>query len=38
MFGSVKHVYRKESMNVLRGWFGREVAERLPGARLLYWT
>ena len=37
-FGSVKHVYRKETMTELRGWFEREVAERLPQARLLYWT
>ncbi|WP_245794885.1 SPL family radical SAM protein [Geodermatophilus nigrescens] len=37
-FGSVKHVYPRETMAELRGWFEREVAERLPGARLLYWT
>ena len=37
-FGSVKHVYPRETMAELRGWFEREVAERLPQARLLYWT
>jgi spore photoproduct lyase len=37
-FGSVKHVYPKETMAELRGWFQHAVAERLPGARLLYWT
>ncbi|MFD2093209.1 SPL family radical SAM protein [Blastococcus deserti] len=37
-FGSVKHVYPKETMAELRSWFERAVADRLPGARLLYWT
>jgi spore photoproduct lyase len=37
-FGSVKHVYPKETMGELRGWFTDAVAERLPQARLLYWT
>jgi spore photoproduct lyase len=37
-FGSVKHVYPKETMAELRGWFERELPARLPGARLLYWT
>jgi spore photoproduct lyase len=37
-FGSVKHVYPKETMGELRGWFTGAVAERLPQARLLYWT
>ncbi|PRY40236.1 spore photoproduct lyase [Geodermatophilus tzadiensis] len=37
-FGSIKHVYPKDTMAELRGWFEREVAERLPQARLLYWT
>ncbi|MBM7806489.1 spore photoproduct lyase [Geodermatophilus bullaregiensis] len=37
-FGSVKHVYPKDTMAELRGWFERELPERLPGARLLYWT
>ncbi|MGY1707767.1 SPL family radical SAM protein [Geodermatophilus sp. SYSU D00697] len=37
-FGSVKHVYPRETMAELRGWFEAEVADRLPGARLLYWT
>ncbi len=37
-FGSVKHVYRKETMAELRTWFERALADRLPGARLLYWT
>ncbi len=37
-FGAVKHVYPKETMGELRGWFSDAVADRLPGARLLYWT
>jgi spore photoproduct lyase len=37
-FGSVKHVYPKETMAELRGWFTAAIAERLPEARLLYWT
>ena len=37
-FGSVKYVYPKETMRELRGWFERAVAERLPAARVLYWT
>jgi spore photoproduct lyase len=37
-FGSVKHVYPAETMRELRGWFEREIAARLPAARLLYWT
>jgi spore photoproduct lyase len=37
-FGSVKHVYPKETMAELRGWFTPAIAERLPEARLLYWT
>jgi spore photoproduct lyase len=37
-FGSVKHVYPKDTMAELRTWFESEVAGRLPDARLLYWT
>jgi len=37
-FGAVKHVYPKDTMGLLRGWFQDAVAARLPGARLLYWT
>jgi spore photoproduct lyase len=37
-FGAVKHVYPKDTMSELRGWFHQELAVRLPGARLLYWT
>ncbi len=37
-FGSVKHVYPKETMAELRGWFDTAVADRLPQARFLYWT
>ncbi|SDF72268.1 spore photoproduct lyase [Blastococcus aurantiacus] len=37
-FGAVKHVYPKETMAELRGWFQDAVAARLPGAHLLYWT
>ncbi len=37
-FGAVKHVYPKDTMADLRGWFQDAVAARLPDARLLYWT
>jgi spore photoproduct lyase len=37
-FGAVKHVYPRATMTELRGWFEAAVAERLPQARLLYWT
>ncbi|MGY1736883.1 spore photoproduct lyase family protein [Geodermatophilus sp. SYSU D00684] len=37
-FGSVKHVYPKETMAQLRPWFEAAVADRLPRARFLYWT
>jgi spore photoproduct lyase len=37
-FGAVKHVYPKDTMGELRGWFETAVAERLPHGRLLYWT
>jgi len=37
-FGAVKHVYPKDVMAELRGWFTHAIADRLPEARLLYWT
>jgi len=37
-FGSRKHVYPAPVMRDLRQFFEREIAERLPGARLLYFT
>jgi len=37
-FGGVKHVYPKDVMRELRGWFERELADRLPACRVLYWT
>ncbi len=37
-FGAVKHVYDKETMVELRGWFAAEIATRLPRARVLYFT
>ncbi|MGQ7296912.1 SPL family radical SAM protein [Quadrisphaera sp. KR29] len=37
-YGSVKHVYVKETMADVRGWFDRELAARVPAARLLYFT
>ena len=37
-FGSVKHVYPPETMAALRRFFEREIAARLPAARILYWT
>lgn len=37
-FGGVKHVYPRELMAEMRTWFSDALAERLPGAPLLYWT
>jgi spore photoproduct lyase len=37
-FGSVKHVYPGPVMAELRTWFEGALAERLPRARVLYWT
>jgi spore photoproduct lyase len=37
-YGSVKHVYPRETMTELRGWFETALAARLPQAQLLYWT
>jgi spore photoproduct lyase len=37
-FGAVKHVYPKDVMGELRGWFEREIDARLPSCRVLYWT
>ncbi|RZS87332.1 spore photoproduct lyase [Motilibacter rhizosphaerae] len=37
-FGSVKHVYPKETMRELRESLEGMLAEHLPQARLLYWT
>jgi spore photoproduct lyase len=37
-FGAVKYVYPEAEMTELRSWFHREIAERLPYCRVLYWT
>ncbi len=37
-FGSVKHVYPAPLMKEMRGELMRLVGERLPAARILYWT
>lgn len=37
-FGSTKHVYPAATMRELRSHLERAVADRLPAARLLYWT
>ncbi|TNM67229.1 radical SAM protein [Streptomyces sp. NP160] len=37
-YGSVKHVYGKETMADVRSWFERELAARVPASRLLYFT
>jgi spore photoproduct lyase len=37
-FGSVKHVYPAAVMRELRDGLERLCAERLPRARVLYWT
>ena len=37
-FGAVKYVYPAPLMADLRAWFESEIAQRLPGCRILYWT
>jgi spore photoproduct lyase len=37
-FGSVKHVYPAPLMREMRSWFEAALTERLPAARVLYWT
>ena len=37
-FGAVKHVYPDDVMAELRAHVTSELAERLPAARVLYWT
>ncbi len=37
-YGGVKYVYPRDIMSALRGFFERGIAERLPRARILYWT
>jgi spore photoproduct lyase len=37
-FGAVKYVYPAATMTELKSWFYRELAERLPCCRVLYWT
>ncbi|WP_210529987.1 SPL family radical SAM protein [Rubellimicrobium arenae] len=37
-FGSIKHVYDAPTMTQVRAFFEREVADALPGARILYFT
>ena len=37
-FGGVKYVYPRQTMAEMRSWFAGELAGRLPGAQLLYWT
>ena len=36
-FGAVKHVYPKDVMAELRGWFTDRLAAQLPECRVLYW-
>ncbi len=37
-FGGQKFVYPREVMREMRGWFEDTLADRLPDARVLYWT
>jgi spore photoproduct lyase len=37
-FGGVKYVYPAPVMRTVRSWFEGELAQRLPSARVLYWT
>jgi spore photoproduct lyase len=38
VFGGLKFVYNKETMNKLRNFFESELAQRFPTAKILYWT
>lgn len=37
-FGGQKYVFVKDLMIALRSFFEREIAQRFPNARILYWT
>ncbi len=37
-YGGVKYVYPRDMMGMLRAFFERELAAKLPQARILYWT
>ncbi|SFP75662.1 SPL family radical SAM protein [Sphingomonas rubra] len=37
-FGGIKHVYDRDTMRSLRAFFEERIADRLPFARILYWT
>ena len=37
-FGGTKYVYPKVTMQEMRGFFERELAQRFPAAKVLYWT
>ncbi|AGL17353.1 spore photoproduct lyase family protein [Actinoplanes sp. N902-109] len=37
-FGAVKYVYPRATMAGMRAWFETELARRVPGCRILYWT
>jgi spore photoproduct lyase len=37
-FGTEKQIYDAATMQALRGFFERKIGERLPDARILYWT
>ncbi len=37
-FGNVKYVYDKDTMTRLKTFFHDRIADRLPDARILYWT
>ena len=37
-FGGVKYVYPRDVMGSLRAFFERQIATKLPQARILYWT
>ena len=37
-FGGLKYVYPVETMKEMRAFFEERLAQRLPAARILYWT
>jgi spore photoproduct lyase len=37
-FGGVKYVYDSDTMKQLKQFFERQIAQRFPQAKILYWT
>lgn len=37
-YGGIKYVYDAETMKALRSFFERQISDRFPNAKMLYWT